>query len=346
MDNVQNYGTVEATQPIMISGVYRSGTTFLSAMLGAHPELIASSSTIKFLRFCIGRYGDITEKDNCKLLISETHKRVRVRWGLPINEEKILNELESYEEVSYALIYDLMMRNMLLDGQERATRWIEKLAVQWEDVPLFLDMFPNGKVIHIIRDPRDVAASYKAMTFEPGNTFLDAAFNYRGALETLEAISEQYGERLMLVKAEDIAKNPELLAREMCDFLELPFDHAMVDSDKLHTEGEEWSSNTSFGKEYKKLPDAKSRWPEHLSRSEVIFIEMITQPYFSSQGYESSNFEPTQDDWDKVYQYMNEPFLAERFKNWLFNGRGGQGYRTDPYIHEMKIVFPERFNNE
>lgn len=342
-EHVGSYGVVATTKPIMVSGVYRSGTTFLSAMLGAHSNLIASSSTIKFLRFCLGRYGDVKEKYNCRRLISETHKRIKIRWGLSLDEEKILNDLADCEDVNYALIYDLMMRSMLLDGQDEATRWIEKLAVQWEDIPLFLDMFPNGKVIHIIRDPRDVAASYKAMTFEPGNTFLDAVFNFRGALETVESLREEYGERLMLVKAEDIAETPIALAKDMCEFLDLQYESSMVDRDKLHTEGEDWSSNTSFGKEYKNLPDAKPRWPDYLSRPEVIFIEMIAQPYLSAWGYISSGFFPTEEDWSNIYQYISEPFLAERFENWLLYGKGAQGYRTDPYIHEMKIVFPERF---
>jgi sulfotransferase family protein len=339
------YGVVDDTQPIMVSGVYRSGTTFLSAMLGAHSKLKASSSTIKFLRFCLGRYGDVCKEDNYRRLIAETHKRIQVRWGLSLDEEKILRQLSTYEEVSYALLYDLMMRSMLLEGQNTASRWVEKLAVQWEDIPLFLNMFPNGRVIHIYRDPRDVAASYKSMTFEPGNTFLDAAFNFRGAMETMAVLEKQYGQRLLVVKAEKIAQTPEVSVKQICVFLGLEFETSMVDASQLHTEGEDWASNTSFSERHEKLPDGKSRWPQFLTRAEVIFIEMIAQPYFTKFGYDSAGYTPDPKDWEAIYEYIHEPFLDERFRKWLGQGKGAQGYRTDPYMHEMKIVFPERYDN-
>lgn len=343
MLGIPGFGVVEDSEPVMVSGVYRSGTTFLSAMLGAHSKLRASSSTIKFLRFCLGRYGDIQQKENLCRLIAETHKRIKVRWGLSLDEKEIIRQAEDNQEISYALLYDLMMRSMLINDDVEA-RWVEKLAVQWEDIPYFLDMFPNGKVVHIYRDPRDVAASYKAMTFEPGFTYLDAAFNFRGAMETMESLQKRYHDRLLVVKAEDVAQHPEGSAKIICEFLSLEYESSMIDANHLHTEGEDWASNTSFGKSYDKLPEATSRWPEHLTRTEVIFIEMISQPFLSRLGYTSSGYVPTDDDWQVLYGYVSEPFLDERFKKWLHEGKGSQGYRTDPYLHEMKIVFPERYN--
>lgn len=339
---VQDIGKVVDTEPVMVSGVYRSGTTFISAMLGAHSKLRASSSTVKFLRFCLHKFGNLNEPDNVARLIKETHKRIKVRWGLSLDEEKILSEVAKADSVTYALLYDLMMKSMLVE-EGTSSRWVEKLAVQWEDIPVFLDMFPNGKVIHIYRDPRDVTASYKAMTFEPKNTFLDAAFNFRGAMESVDVYKKQFGDRLLVVKAESISQNPEKEARILCKFLQLDYEESMVNADKLHAEGEDWASNTSFGETYKKIPSKTSRWESHLTRAEVIFVELITQPYLTSLGYTSSGLVPTQEDWDEITSYTSEPFLDKRFQKWLHEGKGSQGYRTDPYTHEMKIVFPERF---
>jgi len=344
--NMSEFGVVKRAKPIMVSGVYRSGTTFLAAMLGAHSKLRASSSTIKFLRFCLGRYGDVSDMENCRRLVSDTHRRVQVRWGLNLDVETILHKAEAQKKVSYALLYDLMMRGMLIEVDDEDVRWVEKLAVQWEDIPYFLDMFPNGKVVHIYRDPRDVTASYKGMTFEPGCTYLDAAFNCRAAMEVMEKYQRQYPDNLMVMKAEEIAHCPEASAREMCAFLGLDYEDSMIDAGQLHTEGEDWASNTSFGEVYKKLPEAKPRWPDHLTRPEVIFVEMVSQPYLSRLGYESSGYIPTVEDWQTIHEYISEPFLDDRFKRWLHQGKGSQGYRSDPYQHEMKIVFPERYADD
>lgn len=336
-------GQVASTRPIMVSGVYRSGTTFLTAMLGAHPEIRAASSTVKFLRFCLGRYGDMTIRENRAALVADTHARISTRWGLSIDVEGILADAARAAQPSYALMYELIMRDLLCRDAAPTVRWAEKLAVQWEDIERFLDMFPQGKAIHIFRDPRDVAVSYKLMTFEPGHSYLDAAFNFRGAAECLESLLLRFPDRVLVVRAEDIAANPESNARLMCDFLGLEYAPAMVDAGSLRADGEDWASNTSFGTTYQTLPDAKPRWPEHLSRAETLFIEMIAQPYFSRMEYASSGFTPDRQEWAALHDFVSEEFLAERFRRWLTTGRGAQGYRTDPYEYEMKIVFPERF---
>lgn len=339
------YGTVADTQPIMISGVYRSGTTFLTAMLGAHAEIRAASSTVKFLRFCLGRYGDMRQRENRIALLADTHERIRKRWELSLDEAGILAKTDAHPAPSYALLYDLIMHDMLGRDAGRPIRWGEKLAAQWEDIPLFLKMFPQGKAIHIFRDPRDVTVSYKLMTFEPGNTFLDAAFNFRGAAECMEQLLREYPDRVLAIRAEDISAAPEENAKRICSFLDLEYSPAMIDASQLRADGEDWASNTSFGKTYKTLPDAKPRWPEHLTRAETIFIEMISQPFFSKLGYTSSGFVPEKADWDKIFEYTTESFLDERFRKWLLTGQGSQGYRTDPYGYEMRLVFPERFTD-
>ncbi|MCO4781862.1 MAG: sulfotransferase [Candidatus Cloacimonetes bacterium] len=333
------------TEPILISGVYRSGTTFLSAMLGAHSKINAASSTVKFLRFCLGRYGDLSIHENRRKLITDTHKRIEHRWELSLNIEEILDKATSLPSVNYAIMYDLIMKDLLIKNGENI-RWAEKLAVQWEDIPKFLDMFPNGKAIHIYRDPRDVVASFKMLTFENGFGYLDAAFNCRGAMESFEKLQRDYPTGLMIVKAEDIAKSPVYYAKEMCKFLGLDFESGMVDANSLHAEGEDWASNTSYGKNYVSLPDGSSRWPEQLNQSEISFIEMITQPYLSKFGYQSCGVVPSEEDWQEIQKYTNDSFIQTRFKNWLCNGVGAQGFQTDPYDYEMKMVFPERYSDE
>lgn len=338
-----DYGFVKGSRPILVSGVYRSGTTFLASILGAHPQLRSSSSTIKFIRFCLGKYGDMTEEKNRRKLVEDSAKRVLVRWDLTLDVEEVLSKAQGASEPSYALMYDLMMRNMLCNGADETVRWVEKLAVQWSGIPDFLDMFPDGRVVHIVRDPRDVTASYKHMTFEKGNTYLDAAFNCRDSMQSVSALSQEYQEKVMLVRAEDLSEEPEDSVKSLCEFLGLDFSGLMLDINSLHASGEEWSSNTSFDGKFEKWPKVKPRWPDKLSRVEVMLIEMLTQPYFSEFNYLSSKYIPTEDEWAEMYQLIDDDFLRGRFSEWITKGRGAEGYRSDPYTHEMKIVFPERY---
>lgn len=336
-------GAVTDSRPILVSGVYRSGTTFMAALLGAHPQLRAASSTIKFIRFCLGRYGAMDDPDNRRRLVRESARRIATRWQLDMDSEAVLAAADRDPRPSYARMYDLMMRELLCKGESRDVRWVEKLAVQWSGIPAFLDMFPNGRVIHIMRDPRDVTTSYKLMTFEPGNTYLDAAFNCRGAMESMRNLDPRYRDRVRVVRAEDLALRPREEVAALAAFLDLPPSEAMFDADRLHAEGEDWATNTSLGGRFTRWPDARPRWPEHLERTEVMLIELITQPWLTSYGYASSGFVPTGEEWARMHALLDDDFLRGRFARWITTGLGAEGYRTDPYLHEMRIVFPERF---
>ncbi len=344
--DIKDLGVVTNSQPILVSGVYRSGTTFLAALLGAHPKLRSSSSTIKFIRFCLGKYGDMTDSENRRALVEDSRRRVNKRWKLDMDAEAIISKANFSSEPSYALMYDLMMKDMLCSASpETELRWVEKLAVQWSGIPVFLDMFPNGRVVHIIRDPRDVTASYKYMTFEEGNTYIDAAFNCRDSMQSMMQLDSHYSDRVMVVRGEDLAESPEESVSDLCEFLDLDYSEQMLDVNCLNTVGEEWSNNTSFGEKFVKWPRLTPRWKDKLSKVEVMLVEMITQPYFSVYGYRSSGYFPTKSDWNAMYEVFDDEFLQERFSRWLTSGLGAEGYRTDPYDHEMKIVFPERITS-
>jgi hypothetical protein len=338
-----SYGAIYDSNPIWVSGVYRSGTTFISALIGAHPDIQASSSTIKFLRFCLGKYGDLNVEENLKTLLFDTNKRIEVRWNLSINIHNIIDIANRNSKVSYALVYDLIMRDML-DCNRGEHRWLEKLAVQWLDIPTFLEMFPNGRVVHAVRDPRDVMASYKHMTIEKGNTYIDAAFNCRSSMEFVSNLEKKYSERVKIVKVEDISKGSEYFIKDLCEFLSLDYSEDIFKVKNLSSAGEEWSTNTSYGKKYNSLPNSKPRWPKKLSREEVILTELITQPYFSNFEYKSSGYSPTKKEWNSMYSLLNDKHLKSRFDKLLFEGKGSQGYRSDPILREMEIVFPERFS--
>lgn len=341
--NKVSLGSVSGARPVLVSGVYRSGTTFVTALLGAHPEFRASSSVVKFLRFCAGRYGEMSSADNRRALVEDTAKRIAVRWNLRLDTSSILDAAERHPHPSYALLYDLIMRQLLCKDGNAEIRWVEKLAVQWESIPDFLDMFPEGRVVHVVRDPRDVTVSYKLMTFEAGNTYLDAAFNCRGSMEFVAGLDDRYRSRVLVVRAEDLAREPQESVERIAAFLGTQAHPDMFDPRKLHAAGEEWVTNTSVSNKIAGWPDGSPRWPERLSRVEVMFVELVTQPWLAYYGYESSGFCPTAEEWTSMFQLIDDGFLRGRFEHWLTSGRGVQGYRTDPYEHEMKIVFPERY---
>jgi len=221
---MEKWGKVANTKPIFVSGVYRSGTTYTASLISSSPVIAGSSSSLKFLRFCLGRYGNLNSRKMRKILIEESARRLKVRLNIDTDVDKILQLSDLDENPSYASMYDLLMRQIFIKNNKQ-TDWLEKIALCWSKIPDFLSMFPNGKVVHVIRDPRDVMASYKKHTFEIGYTYLDAAFNSNSSMTMANNLID---ERVFVVKSEDLYDLNSKKVEELFSFLDLPFDKKII----------------------------------------------------------------------------------------------------------------------
>lgn len=334
-------GSVASIRPVFLSGVYRSGTTFLAGLINSHPDYRATSSTVKFLRFCFGRFDPIEQPERQTALVEETRQRLKVRWNLDFDATAALRQFRDGPP-TYARMYDAIMRQTLLPNAAPGVQWAEKLASQWSDAPLFLKMFPQGKIVHIFRDPRDVCASYKHLTNEPGFAYLDSAFNCLSAMTMLPEMRDRYGkDRVHLLRAEDLSIDREATIASLCDFLEVDYSAQMLEPRK-DLPGERWDVNTSFDGSLGAFAQPASRWAKHLEQAEVAFVEMVCQPIMSRYGYVGSGIHQDRSIATAIAEFVSDPFIATRYDRFIRLGLGSEGYRTDPYGTEMRIVFPGR----
>jgi len=132
-------------------------------------------------------------------------------------------------------------------------QWGEKTMIQWTSIPKFLSMFPNGKVIHIIRDPRDVLASFKRVTNEPGLRYLDAIF---AAKHSMEWVRNEWGKKIsnnfLCIRYEDLVADTENEVKKICKMLEVFFEPTILDSAKFtDLTGNQWKGNSAYNNEKK-----------------------------------------------------------------------------------------------
>ena len=339
-------GSVAHRRPVFLSSLYRSSSTFVAAVLSCHPKYFAMSSAVKYLRFGFGKYCPIYDEQNIHRLIEETYCRVNTRWGIQF-DIRLAKEIGIANGVGYAGFYDGIMTAILHRYAEKELEWTEKIAVMWSGIPAFLNMFPNGRVLHIHRDPRSVMASYKKMTSEPGYAYLDTVFNFISSVQHLKKYKKIFGDcRIMEIKSEDMAADPEGVWQEICDFLDIEFATSMLDPNKYALVlGEPWNTNTSFRGEIVGFPKPHEKWREFLEPNEIFFLETLTQPYLSELGYDGMksgypeafdiNFKP----------FIRDEYIRSKLESYIRTGLGAEGYRTDPWLTEMKIVFPEKFED-
>jgi len=106
-----------------------------------------------------------------------------------------------------------------------------------EQVSAFLDNNPKMKILWTIRDPRDMALSkiYRGQPGHEGPSYgLADDATHQGCLEGIEwmkqvyvHITENYPERIKLIKMEDIILEFHDTVKEVCQFCEIPYNENM-----------------------------------------------------------------------------------------------------------------------
>jgi hypothetical protein len=88
---------------------------------------------------------------------------------------------------------------------------------------------PEVKFIHLIRDGRDVALSQtaRAINEQPPRDEQAAKWVKRIG-KSREQAKKLGGDRYMEARYEDLVRDPEPVLRRICEFIELPFDPAML----------------------------------------------------------------------------------------------------------------------
>lgn len=268
-----------AFDPVFIVGAPRSGTTLLRAMLNRHPRIGLSDETYYFYYVYLRRrtFGDLAHPANRKSLIesySATERMHRLKVDLPRLKERLMAEGTSYP----AFFATILQFYAEAQGKVRAG---EKTPHHAWYVDTLLDWYPSGRVIHLVRDPRDVCASLFNVPWgrKTATANADLWVNLTSAAER-----GQGNPRFCRVRYEDVVADPERVMRELCAFIGEGYDPAMLSTTPVSTADKPWflRSHDALSK------DRLGAWQGQLSPNDVRLIEAGAGPLMKAMGYELS----------------------------------------------------------
>lgn len=249
-------------EPVFLVGSTRSGTTLLGLLLGHHPEIC-----------CPGEFELAID------LVSDTGRfpplDVYREW-LGSNRHFLALRLESDPSLGYReLVYDLL-RQMKINADPEGKPIVAAVVHRHYDRLLYL--WPRARFVHLVRDPRDVCASWLRLGWV-GNPWAGAR-SWRAGERLWDGLAaclppEQRHE----LRFEDLLAGPRAELERLCRFLGSPFAEAMF----------EYPRDTS----YEPLDASQTgKWRSQLSARAIRQIEAGLGDLLERRGYPRSGLSP------------------------------------------------------
>ncbi len=323
-------------QNIFITGTMRTGSSLVSNALSVHSKILVLSDRVHFFRFIYKRYEPLNENNIHKMLL---HQKARLyfRFGVELNIKSIMKNIKK-KGFAYSVIYDEIMKYYL--RQTGKEIWGDDPALQWREIPIFLKLFPKGKIIHLFRDPRAIMVSWKKSSGLPNNGYLNSLFNGIDSLNYVNKYSESLShESYFPLKYENLISEPMMWMKKLCDFLAVNFEATMIQPEKweflLRDVPVELGRSSFDGTVVGFSPKRATRWKEIIEKWELCLIESLAGDILSQHGYELIGESFTSSDFALALEKIKKnKFLLKQLFAYLDTGKGTNKYPTDPTYYK------------
>jgi hypothetical protein len=214
-------------------------------------------------------------------------------------------------------------------------RWGEKTPAHTLCWRTILDGFPDLKVIHLVRDGRDVALSFRSAPFGPKHVY-QAARHWTTYLAAAEAAQAALGERAFLtVRYEDVLESPERELRRICAFLGEPYEAAMLTY---------YRGNAAYPTDARNLTGLRQpvregnreKWRTQLTPREQRIFEALAGGSLERYGYPRVVNRPHMTGWEALScRYLEHP--PRRLLAMLHN-KAGYGFTLETV--RLRVTLP------
>ena len=347
------------TRPLFSAGTARGGTNLLTYLLSANPQVSMAADPylplFRSLRNAIIRHRahpdvqqtfdpaspigdyyfspeqigvmDCLQASDLDLPVSQAERpalleALRQRTGLTC--PYLVSGLEALGGGTYEELFRSALALLETARQAQGRAWggfNENWAVEFFS-PL-ARAFPDARFLIMLRDPRAAISSNRRVS----NPSLIAhapsfARHWRkcAAFALYFQAHPLFAGRLHVLTYEQLVNEPERTARALCEFLEIDYDPAMLQTSRyvdLAT-GETWRGNSNYAVTTSGIdPTRIDRWRQFLPDDAAKTIEWICDPDLRLFGYQAAHDSAAAD--PAVLAFLRAEHEASR--NWRTDGR-------------------------
>lgn len=294
--------------PIIVVGARRSGTTLLRTMLTQHPQLAVHPDEPQFFLELYQKFGEQS--------IDTTHLIdyvVRHPYCVTAVDPAGLHHHLPTPTTTLPQLAQAYLATWLTDPTQHPVLKHPRLVFYLNGV---CRLFPNAKIINLVRDPRANVASQRARW--PHLSVWECASWWHNALHASQQFQQQHPQTSLTIRYEDLVLKPTATLQQICHFLNLPYTAAMED---FHLQIRSFSA--SHKNEAKTIsytrpePSRLNRWQTQLSNLDIRLIEKRCHPFMAQWQYTPS--QPTTPPLPYVLRWLTETtaYSAKQIKRRL-----------------------------
>jgi hypothetical protein len=275
-----------------IIGRPRSGTTLLRLLFEAHPHVLIPPES-PFIISLYKKYGKVTTwddrviRDFCEDLFQQ---RYFDKWL--IDKDVLLNRLleekgeYTFQQIvrkvclSYTSVFDKKEIHFIGDKNPAYSLFAGRIH----------KLFPDSKIIHITRDYRDNYLSLIKVNFEVPIVPL-VVFRWKFAYKRMQKLKDRHPDLIYSLKYEDLAADPENQFREVCRFIGIDYDPAVLSFYKKKDDAEKaYAGSDEIALVHKSLfnPISTGRmnlWQKEMTEREIRVADLVAGRTAEKAGY-------------------------------------------------------------
>ena len=266
--------------PVFIVGMPRSGIRFLRSLLSKHPRIRILTAETDFLPFMdqwVERRGSPVTAEAFRQLASSlqnasyfdsrsaSHPFRWQEWRTACNGSFDVGGL-----------FEGFARYELELEPDAGVVMVDHSAAYVRHIPLLLKHFPSARVLHVVRDVRDLCVSVRNTW---GKDLRRSAWRWGQDVLTAHRQCLLMAERCLEVKFEELQQNPAQQMRRICLFLDLTF------SPELTRGSEPVEENSRVAGRAGIVRDPARKFETRLTPSEIASIESLAWHAMQALSY-------------------------------------------------------------
>ena len=276
-----------------ILGRPRSGTTLLSSVLAAHPNLQVSAET-KLVIELYFKFRNVKTWNEKKLLelFNFVFTLPRVKY-IEIDKDKLKSDILNIgNNANLARLIKIVYLNINTYYTKDKIIWIgdktPNYSIQKHYLKIFKELFPQTKVVHLVRDYRDHYLSVQKVNFKFKQRAIVA---YRWIYSYNIITNEFKGDSYYYIRHEDLVSEPEKYLTQVCNFLGIEYKSEILEFYKIKDKIMELVPKDLYEKFHSRLLQPITDkyiygWKTKMDKSIVKDMDEIVGEYAEKLGYE------------------------------------------------------------